>query len=145
MSVGRICIREVDLVDPDETVQIAARRMHDRNVGCLVVQGANGEPLGIVTDRDIALRVVGEGHNPLTTSVAQVMTRAPDSVPEDLPLEMALSRMRAGPYRRLPVVDGEGRLVGLISLDDILDLLAEEFREVGSLLRKESPRSLATA
>ena len=144
MSVGRICVREVDLADPDETVHIAARRMHDRNVGCLVVRGACAEPLGILTDRDIAMRVVAEGRDPLETRVVDVMTRAPDTVQEKLPLEMALAKMRAGPFRRLPVVSKEGQLVGLISLDDILDLLAEEFREVGSLLRKEGPQSLAS-
>ena len=143
MSVGRLCIREVDLADPDEAVQRAARRMLDRNVGCLVVLGSGGEPLGILTDRDVALRVVAEGRDGRATKVAEVMTRAPDAIHEDLPLEMALSHMRAGPFRRLPVVNNDGKLIGLISLDDILDLLAEEFREVGSLLRREGPRSLA--
>ena len=143
MSVGRLCIREVDLADPDEAVQWAARRMLDRNVGCLVVLGSAGEPLGILTDRDVALRVVAEGRDGGATKVAEVMTPTPDAIHEDLPLEMALSHMRAGPFRRLPVVDNDGKLIGLISLDDILDLLAEEFREVGSLLRQEGPRSLA--
>lgn len=143
MSVGRLCIREVDLADPDEAVQRAARRMLDRNVGCLVVLGSAGEPLGILTDRDVALRVVAEGRDGGATKVAEVMTPAPDAIHEDLPLEMALSHMRAGPFRRLPVVDNDGKLIGLISLDDILDLLAEEFREVGCLLRQEGPRSLA--
>ena len=53
--------------------------------------------------------------------------------------------MRAGAFRRLPVVDNDGKLVGLVSLDDILDLLSEEFNEIGRLLRNESPASLAEA
>ncbi len=143
MSVGRICVREVDLAEPHEAVQIAARRMNDRKVGTLVVKGPDGGPIGILTDRDLAVRVVGEGRDLARTSVADVMTKAPDAVDEDTPIESALSRMRAGAYRRLPVVNTEGKLVGLVSLDDILDLLAEEFRQVGDLLRKESPASLA--
>jgi CBS domain-containing protein len=70
------------------------------------------------------------------------MTRAPDAVHESTPIEAAITRMRAGPYRRLPVVDNDGKLVGLISLDDILDLLSEEFGEIGRLVRQEGPASL---
>ncbi len=73
------------------------------------------------------------------------MTRLPQMIGEDAPIEEALGLMRCGPYRRLPVVTRDGRLVGILSLDDILDLLAEEFGEIGRLLRKESPESFAGA
>ncbi len=143
MSVGRICIREVDLAEPDEAVRIAARRMNSRNVGALMVLDKESRPVGILTDRDLAIRVVGKGLDALETTVRDVMSKAPDSVREDTPIETALSRMRAGPFRRLPVVNGDGKLVGLVSLDDILDLLSEEFNEIGRLVRDESPTSLA--
>jgi CBS domain-containing protein len=71
------------------------------------------------------------------------MTRSPVTVGEDTPIEEALAVMRRGPFRRVPVVDREQRLVGLLSLDDILDLLCEEFGQIGKLLAGESPRSLA--
>lgn len=145
MSVGRICIREVDLAEPDESVQIAARRMNSRNVGSLMVLDKNARPVGIVTDRDLVVRVVGEGLDATETLVRDVMSKAPDCVHEDLAIEMALSQMRAGSYRRLPVVDQNGKLIGLVSLDDILDLLSEEFAEIGRLVRQESPESLASA
>jgi CBS domain-containing protein len=143
MSVGRICVREVDLAEPEESVQDAARRMHSRNVGALMVQNAAGEPIGILTDRDLAIRVVGKGVHPVTTTVREVMSPAPDSVHENTPIEMALSHMRAGPYRRLPVVDPQGKLVGIVTLDDILDLLSEEFAEIGRLVKREGPSVLA--
>lgn len=57
---------------------------------------------------------------------------------------MAIARMRSGPFRRLPVVDDEGKLVGLVSLDNILELLVEEFSDIGKLLQKESPEGLAS-
>jgi CBS domain-containing protein len=145
MTVERICVREVDLAEADETVQVAAHRMKDRQVGTLLIQDAESRPIGIITDRDLAVRVVGEALDPTQTTVAEVMTKSPESVREETPIESALSRMRSGPYRRLPVVDANGKLVGLVSLDDILDLLAEEFNEIGQLLKSESPSNLAGA
>ena len=144
MSAGRICVREVDLTEADESAQVAAQRMNDRNVGTLVVRDEEGAPVGIITDRDLAVRVVGRGLDPLTTTVGELMTGCPQTVEEETSLEAALSVMRSGPFRRLPVVDRDGRLVGLLSLDDILDLLTEEFKEIGELLRREGPASLAS-
>ncbi len=143
MSVGRICMRQVDVATPDESVQVAARRMSSRKVGSLLVLNESGQPIGILTDRDLAIHVVGEALDPGTTTIGDVMTIAPDSVQEDTPIESALARMRQGPYRRLPVVDAQGKLAGVVSLDDILELLSEEFAEIGRLLKNESPGSLA--
>ncbi len=143
MSVGRICNREIDLAEPDETVQVAARRMNSRSVGTLMVLDMDSRPVGILTDRDLAIRVIGKELDPAETMVRDVMSKAPDCVHEDTSIESALSHMRSGPFRRLPVVDDGGKLVGLISLDDILDLLSEEFREIGRLVRHEGPASLA--
>ena len=143
MSVGRICTRSVDLADPDEAVQAAASRMNTRNVGTLLVIDEQKCPIGILTDRDLAVRVVGKGLDPNTTTVESVMSPTPDSVSESTPIETALAAMRARSHRRLPVVDSEGKLVGLVSLDDILDLLSEEFQDIGKLIRTESPNALA--
>jgi Mg/Co/Ni transporter MgtE len=71
------------------------------------------------------------------------MTPFPRTVHEDTPIEEALRIMRVGRFRRLPVVDGTGRLQGLISLDDILDMLTEEFAQIRGLLQAESPARLA--
>jgi CBS domain-containing protein len=143
MSVGRICTRDVDLAHRDESIQAAAERMHSHNVGTLVVLLPSGEPVGILTDRDVTVRVVAQGKDPYQTTVGEVMTACPRVVKEDTPIESALGLMRTGPFRRIPVVDAEGKLVGLLSLDDILDLLTEEFGYVRELLRRESPSSVA--
>jgi CBS domain-containing protein len=143
MSVGRICVREVDLADATECVMNAAQRMHDRNVGSLVVVDPRTRPVGILTDRDLATRVVAKGLDAVQTTVAEVMSHGPESVDQNASIEDALCRMRSGPHRRLTVVDTEGRLVGLLSLDDILDLLSEEFAQIGRLVRRESPAGLA--
>ena len=70
------------------------------------------------------------------------MTRTPVTVSEDDSIESALSLMRSGRFRRLPVVAGEGKLAGLVSLDDVLMLLAEGFVEIGRLLQQETPRGV---
>ena len=71
------------------------------------------------------------------------MSEVPTTITEDTSIEQALAVMRSGPYRRLPVVDREGTLVGLLSIDDVIDLLTEEFNEINKLLQKENPTSLS--
>lgn len=143
MSAGRICVREVDFAEVGESVQAAAQRMHARNVGTLVVLNKEKRPVGMVTDRDLAVRVLAKAGDPIQTTVGEVMTESLHTVSENTPIEDALRAMRTGRCRRLPVVDSLGKLVGLLSVDDILDLLIGEFRDIGVLLTEESPRSLA--
>jgi CBS domain-containing protein len=145
MTAGRICVREVDITGEEESVQAAAQRMHSRKVGTLVVCDPSGKPTGIVTDRDLTVRVLALAHDPLTTTVGEVMTPCPATITEDTPLEDVLGVMRGGPFRRVVVVDRDERLVGLLSLDDILELLTEEFNQIGKLLQEEAPTSLAQA
>ena len=142
MSVGRICVRDVDTAQPDEAVAVAAQRMHQRAVGTLVVVNDATQVLGIVTDRDLVSRVLAKGRNPLETAVRDVMTMAPKSVFEETPIETALLTMRTGRFRRLPVIDRANRLLGLVTLDDVLMLLAEEFTQIGRLLKRETPRAV---
>ncbi len=143
MSVGRICIRDVDTVDREETVWQAAERMHQRAVGTLVIMDHTKEPIGIVTDRDLVERVLAKRLDADLTPVSEVMTTNPKTISEDAPIESALAMMRNGRFRRLPVVDAKGGLVGMLSFDDVLMLLAEEFRDIGQLLEQESPGGVA--
>jgi CBS domain-containing protein len=145
MSVGKICQREVDFADPEESVFVAAQRMRDHTVGALIVLSDRRQPIGILTDRDIALRVVAGGRDPHSTTVEDVMTREPKTVAEQTAIEIAVAQMRAGIFRRLPVVDEGGELVGIVTLDDILMLLCEEFNSIGGLLAHETPAAAASA
>jgi len=142
MTVGEICVRQVDTAEPDESIVTAAARLRDRCVGSLLVCDGQSRPIGVVTDRDVAVRVVAERLDPFETVVSDVMSVAPNCVEEATPVETALRLMREGPHRRLPVVNERRELVGVVSLDDILELLAEEFREIGGLIRREGPASL---
>jgi CBS domain-containing protein len=143
MTIGRICIREVDTADPEELVRAAAQRMGTRGVGTLLVLDSDKRPIGILTDRDLTIRVLGAGRDPGVTSVADVMSDCVHTAFEEMPIEEALRLMRAEAVRRLVVVRKSGALVGIVSLDDVLALLAEEFREVGRLLEKEDPKQVA--
>jgi CBS domain-containing protein len=138
MSVGRICSRDVDTVHFDESVLESARRMRDRQVGTVVVVD-NMRPVGILTDRDLTMRVLAAGLDAKVTRVSEVMTPSPTTIGEDDSIETAVGYMRAGRFRRLPVVGRDGRVIGILALDDVLELVADELADIGQLLKREAP------
>lgn len=139
MSAGKVCVREVLVATPGEKVREAARRMQKADVGSLVVLDLDRRPVGILTDRDITLRCVAEGLDPEQTMVSAVMTAPAVCVPESTPIEDTLSRMVGIPARRLVVTDAAGRLAGILALDDVVELLAEEGDRIGRLLARRRP------
>jgi len=152
MPVGRICSRIVHLADIDESAATAARRMAEKEVGTLIIVNEVKYPVGIVTDRDLTTRVLAKNRDARKTRLATIMTATPKTVRETTPIEQALALMRAGGFRRLPVVDDAGKLIGILSMDDVLELLAEELQQIGGLLRGKKtalgaagrPRALLT-
>lgn len=140
MSVGRICARVVATATADESVYTAAMRMKENNVGCLAVVDQAMRPQGIVTDRDIVTRAVAAKLDAAGAPLSRIMTPNPRTVDESTPLEEAVATMRAIGTRRLLVTSAGGALVGILSMDDILELIAEEFENIGKLVRKASPR-----
>lgn len=145
MTTGRICNREVDTAESHELVRVAAQRMGSRAVGTLLVLDSDRRPIGILTDRDLAVRVVGEGRDPNHARVGEVMTPDPRTVSELAPLEDAIAVMRVHGVRRVPVVTPKGELVGMLTLDDVLSLLAEDLWSMRRVVEKSSPRVLAGA
>ncbi len=142
MSAGRICSRTVITAVPDESVREAAQRMAHHGVGTLVVVKAGGsgsEPIGIVTDRDIAMRCVAEGRDPDTLAVSSIMAQPLRVIDQDMPIEHAIVRMAEAGARRLVVIGKGNTLVGLLSLDDILELLSDEFSPIHRLLEHQEP------
>jgi len=140
MSIGALCSRVVATAGPDEHVGTVAGRMSEHNVGTAVVVSDGQDPVGIVTDRDLALRVVAPERVPGETTVEQIMSHPVVSLHESTPVEEALARMEGAGIRRLVVVDDEGRLAGILSTDDVLELLAEYVDHMGTILRKNQPR-----
>ncbi|WP_425397803.1 CBS domain-containing protein [Aeoliella sp.] len=145
MTIHSMGTLQVDTISPEETVQIAAARMRDHLVGCLVVVDEAQRPVGIVTDRDLATRVVAAGLDPTEVLVADAMTAAPQCVrPCDRDDEL-LRLMQSVPCRRAPVVDEQGRLVALVTLDDVVSVMGRRLSQIGSLVHRESPAELDTA
>jgi signal-transduction protein with cAMP-binding, CBS, and nucleotidyltransferase domain len=141
MSVGRICSRVMVTAGPYESVRAAAVRMADSEVGTLVVTEANGAEvaIGIVTDRDIVVRCVAANLDPDSTPVSRVMTTPVQTVDEDAPVEDAVAKMAATGSRRLIVTGKAQGAVGILSLDDVLELLGEETAAITRLLEKQMP------
>jgi CBS domain-containing protein len=129
MAIGELCSREVVHVRRNETVAEAAALMRRHGVGCVVVTEGKSDwlkPIGILTDRDVAVGVVGAGLDPRSTPVDSVMGRRLVVVEEGEGVGRAVQLMRGSGVHRLPVVDEGGKLVGLLSADDLFDVLAEE-------------------
>jgi CBS domain-containing protein len=138
MSVGRICSRVVATAAPGENVLAVARRMREKNVGTVVVVSEAAKPLAIVTDRDIVLRCVASELAPKDTPISAIMTREIKSADEATPIEQALRTMAASGTRRLIVTGELGVLRGVLSLDDVMELITEESESIGRLLRHAS-------
>lgn len=136
MSVGKICVRQVWIAEPEESVRQAAERMATQEVGTVVVLDPDRKPVGILTDRDVMIRCVVDGLDPDRTTVGEIMSSPVAMTREDTPIEDALSQMASCHARRMPVVDADSRLVGIVALDDVMDLLAEETTTLGRLLRR---------
>jgi CBS domain-containing protein len=141
MIAGTLCRRKIATVYPGESLRTAARRMDDDEVGTLVVVEPHdvGRAVGMLTDRDLAIRSIARGLDPETTSVSQVMSSPVHTINENAPLEFALSEMAGAATRRLVVTGKDGRAVGILSLDDLLGLMCEQAATLGMLLQKQRP------
>ena len=117
--------------------------MRQRTVGSLIVVDGAKHPIGIITDRDLVIRALADAKDADSTPVSEVMT--PDIVvaTSDTSINSALRLMRDGPFRRLPIVDKKGVLVGLVTIDDMLIRIGREFGEIGSLIEMETPAAAA--
>lgn len=113
-------------IQPESTVYEALEMLVDRNVGALMVVDAAQNFLGVFSERDYARRVVLKGRNSRDTSIRDIMTEHPISVTEDDSLEQCMQLMTDKHIRHLPVVDGQQRLVGLVSIGDLVKQIMRE-------------------
>jgi CBS domain-containing protein len=134
MKSKEIMTQNVETVAPDMTLKECAEKMKRRNVGILpVVEGK--KPIGVVTDRDITLRAVAEGADVNKTKVRDVMTREPYIVYEDQTINEACELMERNKIRRLIVLNREGALAGVLTLNDVT-VKGKETRRSAQVLRK---------
>jgi predicted transcriptional regulator len=141
MTIGEICSREVVFVARSESCAQAARLMREHHVGSLVVVQDIGRrvPVGMLTDRDLAVGVMALGLDPEKTIVEAVMRPDVVLVREYEGIGRAIALMRSQGVRRLPVVDEAGTLAGMLAADDLIELFAEEMSGLAAMLAK-SPR-----
>ncbi len=122
MRVEQIMTRGIELVPPEATVQEAATLMAEHDIGAVLV-GAEQELQGILTDRDIIIRVVVEARDPAGVRVSEVMSSTLFTCTPDTELKVALESMDAHQVRRMPVVGEESRLLGIVARSDITRVL----------------------
>ena len=143
MRAGDICNREVVVVGEESSITEAAGIMREYHVGDVVICKAKyGKqyPIGIFTDRDIALEIVAKGTDPDSVSVGDAMSFELTTVTDDDDLMHVIGVMRDKGIRRVPVVDTDDALVGILTVDDILDLLSEVLVDLVHLVDRQRKR-----
>jgi CBS domain-containing protein len=142
MSLEKFCRKPVAKISADLNIVEACRMLEERNVGCLIVE-SDGKLCGVITDRDIALKVTGAQRDPQKTTVKEIMTADPIRVFEDRDLHHLTSLMRTYHVRRVPIVNEDHKTVGIVTLDDLIALLGEEMSDVGKAIAEGFPQENA--
>lgn len=140
MSAGEYCNRDVVVVEKSESVREAINLMRNNHVGDVVVvemRENSSIPLGILTDRDIVVEILAEDVDLDAVNVGDVMSYQLVTVNEETKLLDAIKLMRMKGVRRLPVVNEQGGLEGILSVDDLLELIAEQLTDIASLVSNE--------
>jgi CBS domain-containing protein len=143
MQLKDLCVFDVACCTPDISVTAAARLMREHHTGDLVVidnADEEREPVGIVTDRDIVVEVLAQGRDPDKTKVGDIMSKQLVIASESEDAFQALQRMVAHGVRRIPVVDDEQCVQGIVTLDDMLRVHAEAANSLVQIVSKEQTR-----
>jgi len=138
MPVQDLARSEVVTASKETAVSSLAEQMADERVGSVVI-AEDTTPVGIVTDRDLALRCVAEKADPTELTAENVMTEDIHTVEQDAGFYEAVERMSENGVRRLPVTDDSGKLVGILTTDDLEELLADEHNALADVIRAQRP------
>lgn len=133
MSLTRIGTRKMSTAPSSTQIAEIVRLMDENDVGSVVIVRGS-KPIGIITDRDIVLRVVRKGSNPHNVQVGDVMSSELASISDSSTPIRAAELMRERQIRRLPLVDANGDLVGIVTLDDLLFHIGREIGELSEVL-----------
>jgi len=142
MNAGSVCKRGVVTVTTTDDLITAAHVMREKHVGYLVVAESAGpverrRVIGVLTDRDIVVGVLAQEVDARALKVGDVMTRNPLVIEEGQSIEAVLRHMREAGVRRVPVVDRAGALCGVLSIDDVLERIAEQLIDIAGSIRNE--------
>jgi CBS domain-containing protein len=147
MAIGEICSRDVVIARREESVREAAELMRRHHVGDIVVveeRSGSRVPVGIVTDRDIVVAIVAKGLDPEKLTLGDIVARELTVAQDTLGVAETVELMRSRGIRRVPIIDASGALVGIVSGDDILDLMAEELTALARMVSREQRREAET-
>jgi CBS domain-containing protein len=131
MTADPACVRESD------GIVEAARIMKREDAGVVPIVDGDGKLAGIITDRDIVVRLIAEGRNPLDCKVNEAMTKHAQSVRDDASIDDVMGVMRSANVRRVPVCDQNDRIVGIVSMGD-LAVETNEKSKVGDVVQNIS-------
>lgn len=141
MPIEELCERKVLTATPETSVYLAAKLMKENNIGnVIVVDNKTGsvKPIGIITDRDIATKIVADNVDPTKVCVNDMMTGSLFSLNKNQGVSEALKMMSEKGVRRVPVVDDAGNIVGILTVDDFFMLIANEVAHIAKLISKQS-------
>lgn len=138
MSLKSYCRKPVVRISPETSITEACQLLEQNNIGCLIAE-REGKLCGIVTDRDIALRVTGAKRDSDKTKVQDIMTPDPIRVSVDKDLHHLTALMHAYHVRRVPIVNGFDTTLGLVTMDDLIAELGSDISEIGKAISEEFP------
>ena len=136
MSLQNYCQKAVVRISPEANITEACQLMAENNIGCLITE-REGKLCGIITDRDIALRVAGAKRDPDKTKVKDIMTPDPIRTSVDKDLHNVTALMHAYHVRRVPIVNGFDTTLGIVTLDDLIAQLSGDMSEIGKAISEE--------
>jgi CBS domain-containing protein len=138
MSLLEFCQHPVIRSSPDADVLEACKLMRENNVGCVVIED-QGKLCGIVTDRDIAMKVTGASKDPQSTKLRDIMTRNPVKIPVEKDLQHLTNVMRVHHVRRVPIIDADNRVLGIVTMDDVVARISAEIFDLGNTIAETLP------
>lgn len=140
MTIPERHLRRPCTIRPEQNAREAAREMEAAHAGALIVVDEQDRPVGVLTDRDVALRVLAERRAAEECLVGECMSEPALTLERDASLSEAAARMRKHRVRRLPIVDEEGRLVGMLTADDLLEHSSTELTLLVEAMRRSVAR-----
>jgi len=148
MNTGSVCTRRVVSIDSRGTLAEAASLMRERHVGALVVTAQASDGLqvrGIVTDRDLVIDVLARGLDASAVRIGELVSGEVVSVPEEAELGSAIAAMQETGVRRVLVTNAAQQLIGIVSLDDVINVFAGQMAGLASVIRSGIEREVAEA
>ena len=141
MPIMEYCTKHVITALGSQTVFDATKQMRDKNVGSIVVLDSDKKPIGMVTDRDIVVKIVAQGKDPKSVPLKEIMSKHAVLLRQDQGIFEATKIMSEKGIRRIPVVDSEGKLAGIICLDDLIMTFGEEVANIANAIAYGTSRA----